>query len=137
MRLEFFVVAENVSVDRTTNELSVFNVMESLRADVFPGVIPKCVAVSLWRLEPGDEGQDWQATIRIYVPGENVQEFPTNFRSQPGATRHRVTQRIYGLPLRQAGDLRFELLLNGQHSADHVATVQMAEEGAPVGRVPG
>ena len=88
-----------------------------------PLLITKCAAVSLWRLETGDEERDWQVIVRITLPGQGPQDFPTNFRARAGTLRHRVTQRIYGLPLLEQGEVRFELLLNGEHAADHIVTV--------------
>jgi hypothetical protein len=129
MQLEFFVVAESVSIDQTTNEVSLLGVLEDVVAEAFPIIVPKCAAISLWRVEPGDENQDWQALIRLASPGQGSQDFPTNFRPQANARRHRIVQRIYGVPLGEEGDLRFELLLNGHHIADHFVTVRR-EEGA-------
>lgn len=123
MRLEFFVVSESVSIDQVTNELSVFNILESVASEGFPVLVPKCAAVSLWRVEPGDEGRDWQVMVRVTLPGQGPQDFTTNFQARPRSQRHRVMQRVHGLPLLQEGDLRFELLLNGQHAADHIVTV--------------
>lgn len=123
-RLEFFVVAESVVVDQVTNEASVFNIYEEIRSEGFPLLIHKCAAISLWLSEPGDEDKDCQAVLRIILPGEEAKDFPTNFKFTAETRRHRVTQRIYGLPVSREGDLRFELLLNGRHAAEHLVTIR-------------
>lgn len=126
-RLEFFVVAESAAMDQVTNQASVFNILEEVRAEGFPFLIPQCVAMSLWRSEPGDADRDWQVILRIALPGSDPQDFSTNFRIAPTGLRHRIAQRLVGLLIQREGDLRFELLLNGQHIAEHIVTVLRAE----------
>lgn len=123
-RLEFFVVSEDVSVDQATNLTSVFSILEEVKAPAFPLLIFRCAATSLWCREPGDEGRDFQVVLRITTPGDEPREFPTNFRLDHA--RHRTVQRLQGLPIQRAGELRFEVLLNGEHKASHVVTVEQA-----------
>ena len=121
-RLEFFVVAEDVSVDQTTNQASVFSILEEIRTTDFPTVIPKCVALALWRQEAGDEDRDFQMALRVRLPNGEEHTQETNFRMT--RTRHRIINRIQGLPLPGEGQLRFEVLLNGVHAAEHIVTVE-------------
>lgn len=127
-RLEFFVVAESLSIDQATNELSIFNIWEEVRSPGFPLIIPKCAAISLWRSEPNDAGQDWTAAVRVTPPGEPTIELPITFRFAENELRHRITQRIQGIPVQREGDLHFELVLSGKHIAEHIITVQRVEE---------
>lgn len=120
--LEYFLVAESVSTDKETNRISVFNVLEEIpRA----GVLPQCVATSCWRIEPEDEGKDFQVTLRIHMPGGDVPNEPgdigVNFA--PEGKRHRIQHFIAGFPFAKPGDWEFEVLLNGKHEARHVVTV--------------
>lgn len=127
-RLELFLVAESVSVDQSSNKVSVFEVLETVpfKKDG-ENAIAGCVAFSLWQMEAGDDGQDFQVLLRIHRPGmELPDESPTNFTAH--SPRHRVFTRMLGLPLQQPGTLRFEVLLNGKHSADHVVTVSIDED---------
>lgn len=125
-RLEFFVVSESSAADQVTNQLSLFNVLEEIRTERFPFAIQSCVAVSLWRREPDDADRDWQVILRIRTPGDEPRDFTSNFTFAQ-SLRHRVTQRFLGLPVQREGDLVFELLINGQHAAEHVVTVMRAE----------
>lgn len=104
-KLELFLVAEGVSVDQTTNSVSAFNVLETLPLkEGKPDVIPRCVAFSLWQMEPSDIGKDFQVMLRIHRPGAELEEFPSNVTAS--TSRHRVFTRIVGLPLEQAGTLK-------------------------------
>jgi hypothetical protein len=123
-RLEFFVVSQSIAVDDATNYVSVLEILEQIQVPSFPKVIPQCVAVSLWRKEAGDEESDFQLLLRITTPPDGVHEIRTNFRLT--APRHRVIQRIQGLPITGEGQLRFEAIINGQHAADHIIDVQQA-----------
>lgn len=109
--LEYFLVAEDVSVDQTTNRLSLFNTLEEFQTPGFPLLISKCCAVALWQKEPDDEGRDFQCVLRIILPTGQTHQLETNFRM--ANPRHRIINRIQGLPILAAGELRFDLLLNG------------------------
>ncbi len=99
--------------------------MEQISSPAFPTVIPKCAAITLWHAEEGDIGRDYQAQLRMIGPGDLNEEFSTNFVMT--GTRHRVAQRMRGLPISEAGELRFEVRLNGDYMASHVVTVVQAD----------
>lgn len=121
-RLEFFVVSKSVAVDQATNFASVLEILEVIQTAQFPALIPECVAFSLWRAEPGDADRDHQLVLRITSPGGVSNEIRSSYRLT--TPRHRVLQRIQGLPVEKDGRIRFELILNGQHAAEHVVDVQ-------------
>jgi hypothetical protein len=120
-RLEFFVVSKAVSIDQSTNQASVFEILEEAHVPSFPAFIPSCVAMSLWRREPGDEKEDFQLLLRLTTPSGKSHDLRTNFRFT--APRHRITQRIEGLPIEREGELRFEAILNDKHAAEHVVDI--------------
>ena len=123
--LEFFVVPRSVAIDQTTNVASVLEILEAIPTPSFPLLIPQCVAMSLWREEPGDEDRDFQLVLRITTPSNTEHVMRTNFRMTNA--RHRVTQRIQGLPIESEGQLRFEAILNDQHAAEHVVDIQRVD----------
>jgi hypothetical protein len=120
-RLLFFIISESVSVDQRTNKLSIFNVLEELQTVQFPALLPQCAATSLWFRQPGDEDEDFQCILRVAAPNDEPHDFASNFRMT--RHRHRLVQAFQGLPVTAAGDLRFELLLNGTRVAEHIVTV--------------
>ena len=129
-KLEYFLVCESVSVDRETNRISLFNVIEDIHR-VKPGteisspLVFNFVAVSCWNKLESDEDTDFQATLRIHQPpnengGESEpKDLTLNFRMQ--SRRQRLLMRLAApvLPPAHDGKLRFELLLNGNHCAEH------------------
>ena len=73
-KLEYFLVSESVSVDQLTNRTSLFNILEEVRANKFPAVIPQVVVTSAWNREIGDEDIDYQVKVRISLPGRRRAE---------------------------------------------------------------
>ena len=124
-RLEFFVVSESVSIDQQTNRLSLFNVLKQVGSTNFPKVLPFALAISLWIAEAGDDVRDFQCTLRIILPNGDRHELASNFKFR--ARRHRVIQRVEGIPLSGVGVLRFEVLLNGEHAASHEVDVSQKD----------
>lgn len=119
--LEFFIVAESVSVDQATNRLSIFNVLEESHHLKFPAPIPALVAIATWNVESNDLDQDFQAMVRVTEPGGKEFPFAQNFKAK--GHRHRVMFYFQGIPVTSEGTLRFELLLNGSHAAWHTVDV--------------
>ena len=129
-KLEYFLVCESVSIDRETNRISLFNVIEDIHrvkpgAQISSPLLHNLVAVSCWNKVEGDDDTDFQATLRIHQPpkedGEDSEpkDLPHNFRMQ--SRRQRLLMRLATpvLPPAHDGKLRLELLLNGNHVAEH------------------
>lgn len=128
-RLEFFVVAESAAVDRFTNRLSIFDILETITVDQeFPVVMPRAVAVTLWDTVSDERETDLQALLRIRYPDGTQEEHAANFTVRHD--RHRVLQRIDGITLKTEGELRFEVLLNATYIAGHVVSV-VRNEASP------
>ena len=123
-KLEYFLVAESVSVDRDTNRVSLFNIVEEVSGSL-PARIPALVVVSSWNVLPEDRKREFQVTLRISLPGgvelPKSEDFAVNFTAQ--RSRQRILQFVKELPLEQPGDLKLEVLLNGKHAASHTVTV--------------
>ena len=128
-KLEYFVVSEAVSVDQQTNNVSVFSISEKLTVTI-PASAPHLVATSSWNIAQDERNRDFQATLRVTLDGESVSQeldnFKINFTSE--RDRHRIFHHINGLKLKKAGELIFELLLDGEHVAYHTVTVQASNE---------
>lgn len=125
-KLEYFVVAESVSVDQATNTMSVFHILEEIRAPLFPAVIPKLSAVAHWNAAPDELDQDFQVSVRISFPDGKLLPFTQNFRM--ARRRQRTIANFAGLPISQPGTLTIEVSLNGQHFADHTIEVFKIDE---------
>lgn len=123
-RLEYFLVANSTSIDQITNRVSIFNVLE----DLTPGKLPfavEFVAISSWHrfdesaaAVPSEE--DYQAIVRLHAPNGETSDLAMNF--QMPMVRARV-QGFGVLGCSDYGRYRFELLLNGEHIADHSISI--------------
>ncbi len=123
--LEFFLVADSVSTDRERNTLSVFHILEEWPARL-PLVIPQLVVVSSWRMATEDLGRDFQVALDIQLPGKqqspDLQILPVNFTAEHA--RHRTYHFVRGLRIEEAGDVLFDLRINGQHAGTFVLWVR-------------
>ncbi len=77
-KLEYFLVAEGVSIDQLTNTASVFNVIDEVHAPV-PCTVPRLIAISSWNAEEGDVGKDFQVAIVLATPQGASKEYTGNF----------------------------------------------------------
>lgn len=126
VRLEYFLVCKSISIDVETNEISIFHILEDIFPVEIPFDIPELVAVSSWLADPEDEGQDFQAALKIIPPGESEgKEFFRNFTVS--RKRMRALHGVKNIPLTQPGKLVFQVLLNGQCKASHHTTIYPPE----------
>lgn len=124
--LEYFVVCRSVAIDVDTDEITLCNVLEDLFPSEFPELLDRAVAISTWRIPEEEKGVDFQAILKIYIPGDETgEEFPMNFAQ--GTTRPRAIQSIINIPLERAGTLVFKVFLNGKESAAHHIEVHPEE----------
>ena len=130
-KLEYFLVAESASIDRDSNQVSVFNILEEVsvpRSE--PKVIPQLVALSSWIIDPDDQGKDFQAAVELAGPGGPEcpynHDFTVNFTAK--GSRHRTQISLVGLPIERVGDRVFTLKLNGAPQATHILTVRPSSE---------
>ena len=124
--LEYFLVSESVAIDRDTNALSLFSVVEELHVVDLPALLPRLAAISGWLLEDADIGKDYQATVVVRRPdGSEFLSMALNFTAS--RSRQRAVMRAEGFPFDSVGTWLFELLLNGAHKASHRISVQKAD----------
>ena len=129
-KLEYFLVAESVSIDRDQNRVSVFNILEEVsipKSD--PKIIPYLVAFSSWIIAPEDQGKDFQVSVELAGPNlDRTLVFPVNFTANGNRQRTRVG--ISGMPIERTGDTVFSLKLNGEQTASHNLTIRPSDEGS-------
>lgn len=126
--LKYFLIAESCSIDRETNRVSLFNVIEEV-SGTLPAHLAQLVAVSAWDIAPEDYQKDFQVTLRIPQPGKDTEpkhiDFCVNFTAE--GPRHRILHRVGNLLFLEPGDREFEILLNGERVAQHTITVHLRE----------
>lgn len=123
--LEYFLVCRSVAIDVDTDEWTFGGVLEDIIPDEFPYFLDKVVAISTWRVSGPEKELDFQAVLRVFIPGETEgAEFPMNFAR--GESRYRALQYVVGIPLERPGTLIFEVLLNGIHAASHHVEIHPA-----------
>lgn len=126
-KLEYFLVSESVAVDQQTNRASLFNILDEIRENQFPIVIPQAVVTSAWNYEVGDEDIDYQVKVRMSLPGEeNPKDIPVNVKIE--TNQHRLFLQVMNLRIKQPGELKFEVLINDKHTASHTVLIQKDEQ---------
>ncbi len=138
--LEFFLLAESVSIDQATNRLSIFNVIEELTPVAaatasWPLVVSEMTAISAWNPDRDQaEPREHQLTTRIVIPGREIQNFTQQVVFVPHR-RQRAVTRLVGIQITQPGVAEIEILLNGIHQAKHTITIREPVEPGAEGLV--
>lgn len=116
------VCAEEVIIDRTTNNVSLINLLEEFSAVGFPAVKQKICVFTLLAREPTDPNTV-TGTLVAKIGEEEILrgEAQFDFADKP---RNRHTSRIAGLVVQTPGVLKFSLILNGVEVGSHSIMVR-------------
>ena len=133
--LEYFLVAESLSLDQATNRISIFNVLEIVAAPELP-VVQQTIAISSWNIPPEERGQTFRVVLRVHPPGEEAWE-QAHVLEPSAASRRRSILGWRAFPFDRPGDWRFEVRLGdggAGREASHLITVSRTEaERRPAG----
>lgn len=129
MKVQFALCAQSASVDRASNRLSIFNVIDHFPASTLPIVIPSLTFVSVIESDK-DEGSNVKAMLEISSNTGLVAgvEIPINFVNGRLA---RVIVTFQGIPIRESGPVKFRLLIpNGVTAETAFQVTNLAQSQA-------
>lgn len=117
--------AEGVTVDRQSNNVSAFNIIEQLNFQNLPVVWPKMVVLSLIERDEGDKG-DWNGGIRIILADKEIadQKIVLPYK---GTRRSRYIMTVGGLPITQPGKLEITLYSGEDNLMSYIIDVVVPE----------
>ena len=109
MRVQFALCAQTASIDRASNRLSIFNVIDHFPTSSLPIVIPAISFVSIIESDK-DESTNVKGILEILVSRASVArlELPISFVNGRLA---RVVVNFQGIPVREAGPVTFRLTI--------------------------
>jgi hypothetical protein len=125
-KLDLFLVAGSFSIDRATNRLSLFDILSEVRPEKFLALIPKIAMVSELFFEDAELELDFQLAIKVTPPNLPTKTVHHNFTAK--TRRHRIVSTLAAVPLREPGRIHFELLVNGNPTAEFQTNVMPPEE---------
>jgi uncharacterized protein DUF6941 len=128
MKVQFALCAQAVTVDRTSNRLSIINVIDILPVSHFPHFIPGMTFVCLIESEDGD--RDVKGFFQISSNGVLVgaAEVPINFTDNRLA---RIVLNFQGISVPKPGPLKFCMTLpNGSAAETSFQVISVAPKEA-------
>jgi len=136
--LEFYLVSRDVSVDRDTNSLSLLNVLEEVDLDEdrlenedHTALIPRLAVTSLWNFPLEEREDEYAVRTTITLPSGEKIEIPA-VEIRPDSPKHRVFNRVQGLPVREVGEMLFTVFIDDEPRGTHTVHVQPAEEAEDI-----
>jgi hypothetical protein len=117
VRAQFALYAQTASVDRSSNRLSIFNVIDHFPASVLPIVIPALSFVSIIDSDK-DESTNVKAVLEIVVNKDLLARMDLPITVVNGRLL-RVVVNFQGIPVREAGPVTFCLTVPNGATAEH------------------
>jgi|ERR1700731_1344579 len=131
MKVQFALLAQSASIDRFSNRLSVFNLLESIESQSFPVFIPEVVFVCILRREAGDLVVS-DGTLSVFSGDSIVGK--ANVRVDFESAQHsRLIVNFQPVPLMKPENLRFQLdVTNGPTYSLDIPVTQTKPAPAPL-----
>ena len=108
--LLFSICSELVSLDRITNNISIFNVLEDFTSNKFPFVFPRLFITTLWQRKSDEKNIEFEARIKFTNPKkESIKKIMANW--QFTKLRHRHIALVLNLKFDIPGTYNFEIYL--------------------------
>lgn len=121
LRCVLFLAAKGVVRDVTTNNISVFSILESIQGETFPFFIQELGVFAMWKRDPGDPAvHDLEFIIRNNDERYNAMKVKVEFGS---GLSHRTTINIAGVVVQDVGYLSFEIRAGDRVVASYVIDV--------------
>lgn len=115
-KINLLLCSRGVSVDKFSNSVSIFEIVETVHSESFPALIPRVWVVAMIEREASDP-DILKATLRFRNANRLFQEAPLEFTFVPHSTGSRAIMELPGLPVIEAEDILVELELpNGEVS---------------------
>src|ERR1700734_1931301 len=128
MKIQFALCAQTVTVDRSSNRLSLINVIDLLPVSNFPHFIPSVAFVCLIESEDGDRNVKGFVQISSNDVLVGAAEVPIHFTENRLA---RVVMNLQGIPVPKPGPLKFCMTLpNGTVAETSFQVISVAPKEA-------
>lgn len=126
IKSKLLLCAEGVVVDKRSNNVSAFNILEQLNFNSLPVAFPRMVILSLLERDEGDADK-WDGEIRISLAGSDIlnQSLKHDFRGLP---RSRYMLTVGGLPITQPGTMEIGLYEKGKKMTSYTIQVQVPKK---------
>lgn len=108
MDVLFCLCADSATVDRTTNRLSIFNVIEQISGPTFPGFFPSLALVLMVRRKKSEPNSVDLKTVGTQ-DGKKIFELPFTLSFQTHL-QARAVLTLQGIPLHKPGVLKFSVM---------------------------
>jgi hypothetical protein len=128
MRTQFALCAQSASVDRSSNRVSIFNVIDHIPATSLPLILPSVTFVSILETEKQNEPVSFKGVFSVKLNNNIIVkgEVPVSFVNGRLA---RVLLNMNGLQIREHGTLSFRLEIPKEVTAE--VQVQIVDLAPP------
>jgi hypothetical protein len=108
MKLLLMTCADSCAIDRHSNRVSIFNILEYVITPTLPTVLYSLSVFTLWERE-GNDAADMNALLKIKMNDRELLQSELIIRFQDPSTRVRNVTVVQGVVLSEPGQLRFEV----------------------------
>jgi len=112
-KLLFSICSESVNIDALTNNVSLFNIVESIKSTKFPATFYRMFVTSLWQRDPGEEGKGFESKVQLVEEGGRViREWHATFKFEKPHHRHFIM--IRDIQFEKPGVYTFEVFIRNE-----------------------
>ena len=128
MNLQFIAVAEGATIDRATNRISLFNLMDEIAVPAFPVMIPTMAVANMISRDAGEEAVPVRLRITLNEQNLLLTDIQLDFQ---GHLRTRGVVMIQGLIIQQPGNCVVDILFGDNVAGTWTIPVQAVGQPHP------
>jgi hypothetical protein len=125
IRVKVLIVGETLLRDVDSNKYSLINILDNIRANGFPLVIPHVVFLAIFERDQ-DDVQKFEATLTLFQNNHEILKAKLSPDFQNCRT-NRSCWRLNGIVVTGPGELRFHLSADEGLDADYFLPIQGPE----------
>lgn len=119
------LAARSVLRDRDTDTISLFSILESLRAEGLPVFIQEVGVLVMWKREE-DEPSVHELKFRILNNSRVLHELPVRVDFREGRTNRTIVN-LRGMPIEEPGEVRFAFFDGESEIASYRVAIEAPE----------
>lgn len=131
MLSKMMLCAKGVVIDRNTNNVSIFEILDQMGAPSFPLTVPEVTIYNLLERKESEPNQT-NCELKMSIDGMELPSIPDISVDFAGSRRNRLTLHLQGLNIPKPGTFKFSLVCNGKVlDSCELSFIQIGQPSAP------
>lgn len=127
MKLNYNLIAQHISVDQNTNNISAFNILDEIVVSSIDEELVDFCIVNAFEVSKRDKDREFILKTQIDIPQEGSKTFSMSLTPSTSKNSHRVFQTVARIPIISTGVVKIRCFLDGKLIASRNIPITLDE----------